>query len=116
RDTYERTAQVFFVFWNKKTMKLQKWMVMALSATLIGAASLCAADATDEIGALRKQIQELDQKVRALERNREIEAETAEVKKKDSPRFTVGQDGVRFSSADTNFVLKLGAHIQADGR
>src|SRR2546430_16113134 len=65
---------------------------------------------------MRKRCGESEQKVGVWERNREIAAETAEVKKKDSPRLTVGQDGVRFSSADTNFVLKLGAHIQADGR
>src|SRR2546430_17515593 len=65
---------------------------------------------------MRKRCGESEQKVGVWERNREIAAETAEVKKKDSPRLTVGQDGVRFSSADTNFVLKLGAHVQADGR
>jgi len=97
-------------------MKIQRSIIMAASGILIVTASLRGAEAADEIEALKKQIQSLDQKVRAMERNRELDAEAAEAKKKESPRFSVGQDGVRFSSADTNFVLKLGAHVQADAR
>src|SRR5580765_8103721 len=96
-------------------MKLKQWTITA-GATLIAGACLTAADATDEIGALKKQIQELDQKVKAMERNRELDAEAAQAKTKESPRLSVGQDGVRFSSPDTNFALKLGAHVQADAR
>jgi len=70
----------------------------------------------DDIEALKKQIQELDQKVRILERKNELNAESAETKSKDSPRLTAGTSGFSFSSADTNFVLKVRGYVQADGR
>src|SRR6266567_3770761 len=88
----------------------------ALAIALMTAGPLQAADTADEISELKKQIQALDQKVRALERNRELEKETAETAKNDASRLTVGEEGVSFSSANTNFVLKVGAHLQADGR
>ena len=97
-------------------MKFKGFLLsLAAGAVWMGRA-LMAAEATDEIGELKKQIQALDQKVRVLERNRELEAEAAEAKKSESPRLTIGQNGVSFSSADTNFVLRLGAHLQFDGR
>src|SRR2546421_9755822 len=96
-------------------MNLQLW-VATIGITLVTADCLRAADANDEISKLRTQIQELDQKVRALERNRELEAEAAQATKSSTPRLAAGQDGFSFSSADTNFLLRVGAHLQADGR
>jgi len=94
-------------------------MRLKLAVLAIGLAIPChsyAADTADEIKELKKQIEALDQKVKVLERNRELEKETAETAKKDTPRLTAGEEGFSFSSANTNFVLKLGAHVQADGR
>jgi len=96
------------------TPPLNALAVLAISLTLSGHSY--AADTADEIRELKKQIEALDQKVRVLERNRELETESAETAKKDASRLVVGQEGISFSSADTNFVLKLGAHLQADGR
>jgi len=59
---------------------------------------------------------ELDQKVRIAERNAELASEAAEAKAKEQPRFTVGTDGVKFSTADTNFVFRFGALLQVDSR
>jgi len=97
-------------------MKLKTWALVSLRLALITGSYAQAGDATDDIETLKKQIQELDQKVRVLERNRELEKEAADAKKSDTPRLSAGQDGFSFSSADTNFVLRVGAHVQADGR
>jgi phosphate-selective porin OprO/OprP len=70
----------------------------------------------DDIEALKKQIQELDQKVRILERRNELNAESAETRSKESSRLAAGTSGFSFSSADTNFVLNVRGYVQADGR
>ena len=72
--------------------------------------------AEEDIETLKKQIRELDQKVRILERKQELEREANETLSKDGPRLTAGAEGFSFSSADTNFVLKLRGYVQADGR
>jgi phosphate-selective porin OprO/OprP len=72
--------------------------------------------ADDDIEALKRQIQELDQKVRILERKGELEAENAEAKSKEAPRLSAGANGFTFSSADTNFLLRIRGYVQADGR
>lgn len=60
--------------------------------------------------------QELDQKIRVVERNSELAAEAAEAKAKEAPRLSVGANGFTLSSADTNFVLKLRGMLQVDSR
>src|SRR6266542_4614169 len=96
-------------------MKLNRWMVIA---ALLSAQSgyVLAEDLKDELGRLKQQLQELEQKVRILERNRELEAEATEARMKDAPKLSVGTGGVSFSTADTNFVIKLRGYIQADSR
>lgn len=59
---------------------------------------------------------ELDQKVRILERKNEIAAESAEARAKEAPKVSIGQNGFNFSSADTNFALKLRGLVQVDSR
>jgi phosphate-selective porin OprO/OprP len=60
--------------------------------------------------------QELDQKVRVIERTRELEKEAAETKAKESPRVSIGEKGFSFASPDTNFVLQLKGVLQVDSR
>jgi len=64
----------------------------------------------------QEQIQALDQKVRTLERQRELDQEAAIEAAKTQPRLTVGQDGATFASANTNFAVSLHAVLQADSR
>src|SRR5258705_1798607 len=92
-------------------MRLHRWAALTaiLSVPAVGFGA-------DDIEALKKQIQELDQKVRILERKNELNAESAETRSKDSSRLTAGTSGFSFSSADTNFVLKVRGYVQADGR
>jgi phosphate-selective porin OprO/OprP len=62
------------------------------------------------------QVQELDQKVRVLERQRELDQETATAVAKTTPKVSASQDGFKISSADTNFILQLKGLVQLDSR
>jgi phosphate-selective porin OprO/OprP len=86
----------------------------AVTALLVTPALSWGAD--DTVDSLKRQIQELDQKVRVLERKAELDNETTQTKSQASPRLTAGVDGFSFSSADTNFVLKLRGYVQTDAR
>lgn len=59
---------------------------------------------------------ELDQKVRILERKQEIEKEAATEKAKTTVAVSAGPSGFSIRSTDTNFVLRLRGGLQVDGR
>ena len=61
-------------------------------------------------------LEELDQKVRVLERKWEIEQETAAAKARETPFVTAGKDGFSIRSADGSHQLKLNGFVQGDGR
>src|SRR5438105_7458955 len=94
-------------------MKSYRYAAVAL---VLAAAPRVLFGADEDIESLKKQIQALDQKVRILERKAELEREGGEVRNKDAPRLSAGADGFSFSSADTNFVLRLRGNVQADAR
>lgn len=73
-------------------------------------------ETTDAINELKQQIQSLDQKVRVLERQKELDTEAADAKAKDAPRITVGNAGLSAASGDSNFVFQLHGLIQTDNR
>src|SRR2546425_234730 len=87
---------------------------------LIGLATFTQAaradDVVDTIKALQQRIEELDQKVRILERKDELEKAAAMERAKSAPRLSIDAGGFSASSADTNFVLKLRGGFQADAR
>jgi len=62
------------------------------------------------------QIQALDQQVRILERERENDKEDAEALAKTQPKVSLGENGFSFSSANSNFVATLHGLLQADSR
>jgi phosphate-selective porin OprO/OprP len=62
------------------------------------------------------RLEALDQKLRILERKKELEKEEADAKRKDAVTVAAGREGFALSSADKSFQLKLGATIQADSR
>ncbi|HXR05180.1 MAG TPA: porin [Verrucomicrobiae bacterium] len=64
----------------------------------------------------QEQIQALDQQVRILERQRELDQENAAALAKTQPRLSLGANGFSLSSADTNFVVALHGVLQADSR
>ena len=92
------------------------WYRIAAVAAIISVSTLVVGADDETIDSLKKQVQELDQKVRILERKRELEAEAATTKESSTPRLTAGASGISFSSADTNFLLKLRGYVQANGR
>ena len=62
------------------------------------------------------QIQALDQKVRILSRQRELDQESATALAKTQPRLSLGANGFSLSSADTNFVIGIHGVVQVDSR
>ena len=64
----------------------------------------------------KQSIEELDQKIKILERHNEIAQEEAEEKTKTSPKFDVSPKGVSFTSADGDNSVRLRSSIQSDGR
>lgn len=64
----------------------------------------------------QEQIQALDQQVRILERQRELDQENAAALAKTQPRLSLGANGFSLSSADTNFVVALHGVLQVDSR
>jgi len=98
-------------------MKLTNKITLALiGAGLVSTATHGAEISDADLSALKQQIADLDQKVRVLEREREIDGDTAAAKAQTTAKLTVGQNGVNFSSADTNFVIQLHGLAQFDSR
>ena len=87
-------------------MKLKNKITVALiSAGLVSIAQ--AVEISDaDFAALKKQLSDLDQKVRVLEREREIDGEAATTATKALPKITLGESGFSFGSADSNFVAQ----------
>lgn len=100
---------------NVKTIMKKSLLVLSLA---VGWAvqSAWADETADSINALKQQIQALDQKVRVLERQRELEGEAAETKAKETPKIVVSNTGLSVSSADSNFVFQLHGLLQTDNR
>lgn len=73
-----------------------------------------AAGATNEPAA-NPRVQELEQKVKTLERDRERETEAAEARK-EAPTLTLGEQGISFASANGNFGVQLRGVLQVDSR
>ena len=61
----------------------------------------------EEIKRLKSLIEELDQRVRVLDRKQEISAEEAAAKQKSSPAVTASEKGFGIKSADGQFEYKL---------
>jgi phosphate-selective porin OprO/OprP len=69
-----------------------------------------------EVEELKKQIDELDQKIRILEREREIDQDNAAEIVKSQPKIIMGPGGFSMSTADSNFVAELHGVLQWDSR
>jgi len=64
----------------------------------------------------KQRIEALDQKVKVLERNRELEQEAAEARAKEAPKISAGDQGFSFESANGNFGIQLKGVLQVDSR
>lgn len=94
--------------WLKKVAELETKVASLQSGRVLPEITIPADDAPST--------RELDQKLRIAERNNELAAEAAAARAKEAPRLTVGPSGFGFSSADTNYVLKLRGLLQFDTR
>lgn len=65
---------------------------------------------------VEERLQDLDQQVRILKRQRELEQDSLAAAAKDRPRLTADKDGFWMRSGDGKFALHLGGYIQADSR
>jgi phosphate-selective porin OprO and OprP len=70
-----------------------------------------AADAKD-----KSRLDEMDQKMRILERNKEVDAEVAAERAKQTTTASLGANGLMVRSADSNFVMNVHGYVQADAR
>ena len=64
----------------------------------------------------KQQIDDLDQKVKVLQRERELDEEANVAKAKEAPRISLGQDGFSFAAAKGDFAVQLKGLIQMDSR
>jgi len=99
-------------------MNLQRLAValIVIGSQIVADNSLWSDDTADTIKDLKQQIDQLDQKVRDLERNRELENKAAASKTNDLPRISIGEKGFSFGSADGAFAINLKGMIQFDSR
>jgi len=74
------------------------------------------ATAEDDLSQIKQQLEELDQKIRDLQRLQELDREAAITKAKETPYVAAGKDGFYIKSGDGAFSLRLGAVVQADTR
>jgi phosphate-selective porin OprO and OprP len=65
---------------------------------------------------MQDRVEAIDQKVRILERKRELEQETLTAQAKENPVLKSGVDGFSVKSANGFFQIKFRGHAQMDGR
>ena len=100
-------------------MNLKKKLIPVLIAPLFVGLTFSGqalANDSDELEKLRQLVQELDQKVKILDRKGELAEEAAVEKKKTAPVVKASQDGFGLESADGKNKIKLKALAQIDYR
>jgi phosphate-selective porin OprO and OprP len=100
-------------------MNLKKKLIPALIAPLFIGLTLSGqalANDSNELEKLRQLVQELDQKIKILDRKSELSEEASAAKKKETPVVKAGTSGFSFTSADGKNEIKFRGIIQADHR
>ncbi len=104
-------------------MQFKKKLIPALVFSAVVGGGLAAnslnayADDSDDLAKLRAQIEELDQKIKILDRKNEIAEEEAAAKKKENAVVKASAaDGFGIQSADGNFKLNLKGQFQVNAR
>ena len=72
--------------------------------------------ADDDVSQLKEQLNDLDQKIRVLQRQQELDKEAAAARAKETPKVSTGKDGFWLRSADNDYQIRIGGVIQADSR
>ncbi|HEY0513744.1 MAG TPA: porin [Thermoanaerobaculia bacterium] len=91
------------------------WLCCGLLA-LPAAAQTTTQDPPPTPSSVDDRLQELDQKIRVLDRKIEIDQEAAADKAKAAGQAVAGREGFSLRSADGNYVLRLRGYVQLDGR
>src|SRR5262245_58627839 len=97
-------------------MPIHRWVPAALLVAAGVTNSPLRADDSDETRMLKNRIEELDKKVRLLERKMELDQEAAAASAATAASVTAGAHGFTIRSADTNFLLRVRGYVQADAR
>lgn len=90
--------------------------LVAAGGVLAGAVRPARAQQDSTAPSVEERIQELDQQVRILKRQRELEQDSLAAAAKDRPKVTADKNGFWVRSGDGNFALHVGGYIQADSR
>ncbi len=93
-----------------------KIIATLLLGTLVGIEAATAQPSEGDVDVLLQRLRELEQRVKILERNGELDQEVAMEQAKTIPTVSVGADGLVVRSADTNFVFALHGLLQVDSR
>ena len=101
---------------NSGSQVLGRPLSRLLIASAIAAALPAYADDTAEIEKLKAQIQELDQRLRILDRKQELVNEDVAAKQKAAPIVTASDKGFGIKSADGQFEYKLRGVVHFDYR
>src|SRR6187200_2527525 len=90
--------------------------VMVLTVPVLGFLQpVFAEDAAPQEKNIDERIEALDQKVRILERQAELDKEAEAAKAKEASILSAGKDGFfTLKSADNSFILRVGGYVQAD--
>ena len=72
--------------------------------------------AEEDVTQIRQQLDELDQKIRVLQRLQEIDREAAAAKSRESASVSAGKEGFFIRSGDNAYSIRLGGNIQFDSR
>lgn len=99
-------------------MQYKKSILVSLlvGSGIISAPPIALANDNEELEKLRALVQELDQKVKVLDRKGELAEEAAAAKKKETPILVAGEKGFAIKSADGNFEYALKGLLHFDYR
>lgn len=97
-------------------MKLNNKIMTTLAFAGLASSTFAVEVSEADLAALKQQIADLDQKVRVLERQQEINDDNRAAAAAAAPRVSLGANGFDFSSGDTNFVAQLHGVLQFDSR
>lgn len=89
-------------------------MAGALAAIFIVTSNFAVAQ--EDVTQIKQQLDELDQKIRVLQRLQEIDKEAAAAKSKETAYVSAGKEGFFIRSGDNAYSLRLGGNIQLDSR
>lgn len=97
----------------------KSWKRAGLTLSTVSALGILAPLGTghaQSVEDLKRQVEELDQKIRVLERKQELDKEESATKARSATTVSLGASGFQVRSADTNFVFKVRGYVQADAR